>query len=131
MPERGGPYRRKARTARLTVRCEAVDLVPPVEVGGETMRMVAVSGREARPPKTAEAGKEALRWYELRWRVECFFDALKNGTRIKDRRLDHADDLKKCLAFDAITAFRVWDLALLARERPDDPARLHVTQDDI
>ena len=151
VPERGGPFRRKARTARLTVRCEAVELVPPVAVGGETIRMVAVSAREERPPTTVEAKKEALhwlllttegepgagtaatalRWYELRWRIERYFDALKNGTRIKDRRLDHADDLKKCLAFDAITAFRVWDLALLARERPDDPARLHVAWDDI
>jgi len=150
VPERGGRFRRKARTARLTVRCEAVDLVPPVEVGGETMRMVAVSAREERPPKTVEAKKEALhwlllttegdpgagtaatalRWYELRWRIERYFDALKNGTRIEDR-LDHANDLKTCLAFDATTAFRVWDLDLLARERPDDPARLHVARDDI
>ena len=61
-PERGGPFRRKARTARLTVRCEAVDLVPPVEVGGATMRMVAVSAREERPAKAVEAKKEALHW---------------------------------------------------------------------
>ena len=125
--------------------------MPPVEVGGETMPMVAVSAREEWPTKTVEAKKEALhwlllmtegepgagtvaalRWYELRWRIERYFDALKNGNRIKDRRrLDHADDLKTCLAFDAITAFRVRDLALLARERPDDPARQHVAQDDI
>ena len=97
-PERGGPFRRKARTARLTVRCEAVDLVPPVEVGGATMRMVAVSAREERPAKAVEAKKEALhwllpategepgagtaatalRWYELRWRIKHYFDALKN-----------------------------------------------------
>jgi len=52
------------------------------------------------------AGTEAtsLRWYKLRWRIERYFDALKNGTRIKDRRLDHADDLKKCLAFEAPAA---------------------------
>ena len=62
-------------------------------------------------------------------RIERFFHALKVGTRI--RRLDEADDLRKCLAFDAITAFRVWDLSLLARERPDDPASRHVTEDDI
>ena len=125
--------------------------MPPVEVGGETMRMVAVSAREERPTTTVEAKKEALHWllpategepgaetaatvlhwYELRWRIERYFYALKNGTLIKDRRLDHADDLKKRVAFDAITAFRVWDLALLACEKPDDPARRHVAQDDI
>ena len=61
-----------------------------------------------------DTAREALRWYELRRRIE-------------DRRLDHDDDLGKCLAFDAITAFRVWDLAHLARERPDDPATWDVT----
>ncbi len=39
--------------------------------------------------------------------------------------------MKTCLAFDAITAFQAWDLALLAREKPDDPAWRHVAQDDI
>ena len=60
--------------------------------------------------------RTVLRWYELRWRIERFFHALKVGTRIGDRRLDEADDLKKCLAFDMITAFRVRDLSLPARE---------------
>ena len=63
--------------------------------------------------------------------MEPFFHARKVGTRIEDRRLDEADDLRKCLAFDAITAFRVWDLSLPARERPNDPANRHVTEDDI
>ena len=78
-----------------------------------------------------DTARTVLRWYELRWRIERFFHALKVGTRIEDRRLDEADDLRKCLAFDAITAFRVWDLSLLARERPDEPAGQHVTGDDI
>ena len=72
-----------------------------------------------------------LRWFELRWRIERFFHAWKVSTRIEDRRLDEADDLRRCLAFDAITAFRVRDRSLLARERPDDPASRHVNEDDI
>jgi len=39
--------------------------VPPVEVGGETMPMVAVSAREEWPTKTVEAKKEALHWLLL------------------------------------------------------------------
>ena len=58
-----------------------------------------------------ETARTALGWYELRWRIERFFHALKVGTRIGDRRLDEADGLKTCLAFDAITAFRVRDLS--------------------
>ena len=154
VPASGGPNRRKGRTARLTLRCTPVDLLPPKDRAGEApVRMTAVSAREEDPPRRRATGKKseplhwmllttegeagletartALRWYELRWRIERFFHALKVGTRVEDRRLDEADDLKKCLAFDAITAFRVWDLSLLARERPDDPAERHVTREDV
>ncbi len=154
-PACGGPNRRKGRTAKLTLRCAPVDLLPPQGRAGEApIRMTAVSALEENPSLATGKGKKGngplhwmllttedaadldtartvLRWYELRWRIERFFHALKVGTRIEDRRLDEADDLRKCLAFDAITAFRVWDLSLLAREKPDDPARRHVTREDI
>ncbi len=157
VPACGGPNRRKGRTARLTLRCAPVDLLPPTDRAGEApVRMIAVSALEEDPPRRPATGKgkkdngplhwmllttegeagldtarTVLRWYELRWRIERFFHALKVGTRIEDRRLDEADDLRKCLAFDAITAFRVWDLSLLARERPDDPAGRHVAREDV
>ena len=70
-----------------------------------------------------------LRWHQLRWRTGRFFYALKVGTRIGDRKLDEADGPRKCLALNAITAFRVRDLTFLARERPDDPARMYVEPD--
>ncbi|MCY4137620.1 MAG: transposase [Rhodobacteraceae bacterium] len=102
--------------------------------------MIAVSAREEDPPRrpalpAPKTGKKnqplhwmllttegqadldtactVLHWYELRWRIERFFHALKVGTRIEDRRLDEADDLRSCLAFDAITAFRVRDPGFL------------------
>ena len=159
VPACGGPNRRRGRTAKLTLRCTAVDLLPPKDREREPpVRMIAVSALEEDPPRRParstskkrkqnqplhwmllstegqddlDTARTVLRWYELRWRIERFFHALKVGTRIEDRRLDEADDLRKCLAFDAITAFRVWDLSILARERPNDPASRHVTEDDI
>ena len=56
---------------------------------------------------------------------------MKTGTRIKDRRLDSADDLRKCLAFDAVTAVHVADLTVLARERPETPATEAFPEEDI
>ena len=53
---------------------------------------------------------------------------LKAGTRVEDRRLDHADDLRKCLA---ITACHVFDLERMARDKPDTPADRVVTDDEI
>ena len=78
-----------------------------------------------------DTARTVLRRYELRWRIERFFHALRVGPRIEDRRFDEADDLRKCLAFDAITAFRVRDPSLRARERPDDPVGRQVTEHDI
>ncbi len=67
-----------------------------------------------------------LRWYELRRRIERFFHVLKIGSR-----LELAGDLRKCLPFDAITSFRVWDIPNLARARRDDPTGRRVSGDDI
>ena len=150
-PECGGPNRRPGRTVRLTLRCPEVDPLPPKDVGGPPMRMLAVSAREGNPPAAVarkggaldwtllttegepdlENACTVLRWHQLRWRTGRFLHALKVGTRIEDRKLDEADDLRKCLAFDAITAFRVRNLTFLARERPDDPARMYAGPDEI
>ena len=62
-----------------------------------------------------------MQFYERRWSIERFFHALKVGTCLQDRRLDQAEDL----AFDAITAIRVWELSRLAHEYPKDLAQQH------
>ena len=66
---------------------------------------------------------EALHWYEWRWRIERFFHTVKPGIHMEQRRLNQAEDRRKCRAFDAITAFRVWDLPLLAQTKPAALAR--------
>ena len=48
-----------------------------------------------------------------------------------DRSFDEAGDLKRCLAFDAITAWRVFDLDRMAREKPDAPAFEALPADEI
>ena len=58
----------------------------------------------------------ALGWYGRRWTIETWFRTLKTGARIKDRRLHTADDLRKCLTFDAVTA--VIDLGRLVGAHP-------------
>ena len=41
------------------------------------------------------------------------------------------DDLRKCIAFDAITACHVADLTILAQERPETPATEVFPEEDI
>ena len=79
----------------------------------------------------SEPGKDdaARKWYERRWTE--YFKALKSGMGVEDRQFDDADDLRKCLAFDAITACRVFDFQRMARDRPDAPADEVADEDEI
>ncbi len=152
VPAAGGPRARKERTVRLDIRAAEVEILPPKRRrGAEPLPVLAVSATEAdcaegddplhwllltsERPADGEApavhAMTVLDWYRTRWTVETWFRTLKTGTRIKDRRLDDADDLRRCLAFDAVTAVRVADLTVLARERPETPAAEVLPEEDI
>ncbi len=144
IPAAGGPRARKARTARLEIRVAEVTLLPPQEERKRTkpLTMRAISATETDAPdgteplhwlllttaRSAQGEADAvhattvLDWDRKRGTVETWFKTLKSGTRITDRRLDAADDLRKCLAFDAVTACHVADITMRARERPETPA---------
>lgn len=62
-----------------------------------------------------------VRWYEARWSIEEYFKVLKSGAHVEDRRLRDAAALRKCLAFDAVTAWQVQSLGAYARDAPDTP----------
>ena len=133
-------------------------LAPPQDAAGaEPIRMLAVSATETRHKTdplhwlllTTEglaegesaaggiaadrdgAAKAVIGWYVRRWTIGLFFKTMKSGTRIKDRRLDHADDLRKYLVFDAVTACHVFDLERLAREVPGTSAKNVVDPEEI
>ncbi len=152
IPSAGGPRAREKRTARLEIRVAEVSLRPPrTKPDAKPLSLCALSatetgcGEEDDPlhwllltterPAAGEAeavfAAGILDIYKCRWSIETWFRTLKTGTRIKSRRFDAADDLRKCLAFDAVTACRVADLTQLARERPDTPAATVVPPEDI
>ncbi len=135
----GGKRARGRRTAVTELRIARVALQPPKDRPGDgPVTAWAVRVLEPDPPAghealewllvsseggpTAEWAERIVGWYEARWGIEEYFRVLKSGTRIEDRRLHEADALVKCLAFDAITAWRVFNLDRYARDAPDTPA---------
>ena len=148
----GGKRARPTRKAELDLRAGRVKLAAPLRRARsagrrEPLDVLAVTATEPNPPAgkeplhwvllttegsaDAETAKTVVAWYERRWTIEEYFRVLKTGTRIEERRLDHADDLRKCLAFDAITACHVFDLQRMARDKPDTPADRVVADDEI
>ena len=137
---------RPARTATVAMRMARVALKAP---GGrtETLNLTAVLATETSKPPTR---KQAINWllltseganpddagtlidqYAARWAIEEYFKTLKQHTRIEDRRLNAADDLRRCLAFDAIMAWRVFDIQRAARAEPDRPALDFFDEDEL
>ena len=144
----GGPHARAGRQAKVALRAAWVELLPPRRHSkAAPIQMLAVSATELDPPAEVEplhwvllttegdtAVDDVTRivgWYALRWTIEEFFRTLKTYTRIEDHRLTHADELGKCLAFDAITACHVYSLDRLARERPQLAAAEVVDDDEL
>ena len=135
----GGKRARGKRTAVTELCIGQVELQPPQERAQDgPLRAWVVRVLETDPPagqeplewllvsseggETAEWAERIVGWYEARWGIEEYFRVLKTGTRIEDRRLQEADALVKCLAFDAVTAWRVFSLERYARDEPDTPA---------
>ena len=136
---RGGRHRRKQRTAVTEVRAAQLRLRPP-KGRGEPVRALGVLVTEPEPPagkkkglewllltSEGEAGAEdalrTVRRYERRWLVEEYFRVLKSGTKLLARRLREAASLESCLVFEAVHAWKVFDITRLARTRPEAPAR--------
>ncbi len=144
----GGPRSREERKAKLDLRACTVTLAAPTDATDKTAtRMLAVSATETSPPQdkeplhwlllttegepSAEQARKVIAWYERRWSIETWFSVLKTGTRVGKRQLDDADDLRKRLVFDAITACHIHDLNFMARTAPQTPADEVVEQDMI
>ena len=136
---RGGPQARPRRVARTEVSADWVPLQPPkTRPGAEPLEVLAVRVLERDEPE----GEDPLEWllltsegqpgkadalravqrYENRWGIEEFFRVLKSGMRIEDRQLRTAESLQRCLAFDAVNAWRVFELQRYARDAPETPA---------
>jgi hypothetical protein len=144
VPARG---QQPARTATVTVRATAVTLRPPKSRAAEhlpTRTVTAIWAGETAPPPGADPLEwlllttcsvtspqdvlTALGWYRARWGIEIYHKILKSGCRIETRQLAEGDRLKRCLALYSVIAWRLLNATLLARELPDLPCTVLLTQ---
>ncbi len=144
---RGGAHARGHRTVSVNLQIARVRVCAPRGEQPSHLTLTAVRVSDAapedgRPPlhwlllcsegeATAEWAQRIQGWYQRRWSIEEYFRVLKTGTRIEDRQLDAAEDLCKCLCFDAIAAWQVFALQRAARHQPECPAEQFVTGEQI
>lgn len=133
-----------ARSVQLEISVRAVRVPPPrIRDRGRTkgippVPVWVVRVWEPKPPKGVQAIEwtlvtseqvadkaDALRvidWYRARWLVEEYHKCLKSGCAVEERQLETADRLMPLVAMLGVTAVRLLQLKMAARQTPDRPA---------
>ena len=78
-----------------------------------------------------ETAVETIGYYLRRWRVEDFFRVLKSGCRAEQLGFHNAERLQRAITIQAVIAWRVMLMTLLAREVPHCDAELMFTDMEL
>lgn len=128
---------RRARSATLAVRSQAVELAPTSREhqGKPPIRLQAVMVEEERPPAdadpirwlllttlpadTLEDCRTVVEYYAMRWRIEDWHRILKSGCRVEELGNRSADRLARAVAINLVIAWRIHLMTLLGRDHPE------------
>jgi len=104
----------------------AREINPPK--GVEPIEWVLVSNWKIDSLKTA---RRLVRWYGLRWGIECWHQVLKDVCRVETRQIKSAQALGRALALDMIVAGRVLLLCRLGKAHPHLPASILYSPEEL
>lgn len=141
---------RPARTAVLELRWKEVELAPPavaLKKSWPTIPIFALWACEQNPPREAEPiewlllsswpiktpkmAQRLVKWYALRWGIECWHKVLKEGCQVERRQMKSARALERALALDLVIASRVMLLTRLGKTHPDLPAAVFYSAEEL
>jgi len=147
VPRREG---RPARTATLELRWKQVELKPPAvarKKSWPSLKLYTLRAREVGTPEGQEPiewqllttwpitslkmARRIVKWYALRWGIECWHKVLKGVCRVESRQMKSVGALERALAFDMIVTFRALLLNRLGKDHPNLPADLFYTPDEL
>jgi hypothetical protein len=147
VPRRQG---RPSRIARMQLRWREVEISPPavaLKKSWPALKLYALWAREVGAPsgaepldwlllstwpvKTLKMARRLVRWYSLRWGIECWHKVLKVVCGVEKRQMKSAQVLERALALDMIIASRALLLNRLGKEHPDLPAELFYSSDEL
>ena len=142
--------KRPARWATLEVRWAPIEAAPPrvaLKKSWQPITLYAVLAREIDPPAGQEpiewmlltdwkvtSLKMAIRvvkWYSLRWGIECWHQTLKDVCRVEKRQMESARALERALVLDMIVAWRALMLCRLGKEHPALKASLFYSEEEL
>lgn len=147
VPRREG---RPARTAILELRWKEVEFKAPVVARKKSwppLKLYALWAHEVGTPEGQEpmdwtlltswpitslkVARRIVKWYALRWGIECWHKVLKSVCRVESRQLKSLQALERALAFDMIVASRALLLNRLGKDHPELPAELFYSPEEL
>ena len=141
---------RPARLATLELRWAPIQIKPP-RVGCKNswgiLELWVLQAKEIQAPPGAEpidwvlltnwkidslktAGR-LVRYYGLRWGIECWHQVLKDVCRVETRQMKSAEALSRALGLDIIVAWRVLLLCRLGKAHPHLPASVFYSPEEL
>ncbi len=147
VPRRDG---RPARTATLELRWKEVEWQPPavaLKKSWPPLKVHALLAREVGAPpgvpsinwlllttwpvSSLKMARRLVRWYALRWGIECWHKVLKIVCGVESRQMKSAQALERALALDMVVASRVLLLSRFGKEHPALPAALFYSPEEL
>jgi len=141
---------RPARTATLELRWAQISIQPPRVRCKETwssLKVWALQAKEIDPPHGVEpidwllltnwkidslkTARRLVRWYGLRWGIECWHQVLKDVCKVETRQMKSAEALSRALGLDMMVAWRVLLLCRLGKEHPHLPASVLYSPEEL
>ena len=130
--------KRPSRQARLEVRYQKIQLLPPKYHSDKApVDLWVIHAVEAAPPDGTAAiewfllttvpilspqdAVQCLRWYCLRWRIEDWHRVLKSGCRIEQISHNTAERIQRAIAINLVIAWRIMLMTLMGRQTPELP----------
>jgi hypothetical protein len=128
---------RRDRKAVVSTRATSVTLRPPSRRGAKLppVTVNVVSVLEETPPEgevpiewllittlpigDVEGVRQIIAYYTVRWMIELFFRTLKSGCRVEERRFEHVERLRPCLAVYLVVAWRTLMVCRMGRSCPE------------
>lgn len=98
------------------------------EAGAEPIQWLLLS---TWPVDTLKLARRLVRWYALRWGIECWHKVLKVVCGVERRQMKSAQALERALALDMIIASRVLLLSRLGKEHPELPASVAYSPEEL
>lgn len=141
---------RPARPATLELRWALLSIQPP-RVGCKNswgpLSLWVLMAKEIGAPQGAEpiqwllltnwkidslkTARRLVRWYGLRWGIECWHQVLKDVCQVEKRQMKSAQALGRALGLDIMVAWRVLLSCRLGKQHPHLPASVLYSPEEL